>query len=220
MVKICLALAAVAATASAFSDSRISFHAPSRRIRRTSLYMGGAKGGATTMDGKIATVNSVKSKLAASEMVFTIPVAGLTVKEISEIRNTLPDGTTAMVVKNTLMNRAIEGSDWTACAPLASGANVWFFIEEDIKGSLGTYKSSMKDFGKEENNPILGGVIDGDLLDVKQVIEVGKLPSKLELITRIAAGINAVPTKLARVVKEPSSKLARAIKLATEEKSE
>ena len=39
----------------------------------------------------------------------------------------------------------------------------------------------------------------------------------MELIARIAGGINAVPTKLARVVKAPNSKLARAIKLAGEE---
>jgi large subunit ribosomal protein L10 len=43
------------------------------------------------------------------------------------------------------------------------------------------------------------------------------LPSKQELYARIAGSILAVPTKVARVIKAPNSKLARAIKLATDE---
>mmetsp|Transcript_39495 Transcript_39495/g.92283 ORF Transcript_39495/g.92283 Transcript_39495/m.92283 type:complete len:188 (-) Transcript_39495:41-604(-) len=183
-----------------------------------SLYMGGAKGGSTTLDGKTSTVGRVKDRLSASEMVFSVPMAGLTVKDASLIRNSLPEGTTAMVVKNTLMNRAIDGSEWEAVSPLLKGSNLWFFIEEDIKGSLSSYKGSMKEIGKE--NEVLGGCIDGDILDPKQVKAVGALPSKKELMAKIAGGINAVPTKLARVIKAPNSKLARAIKLATEEKSE
>ena len=46
---------------------------------------------------------------------------------------------------------------------------------------------------------------------------ISKLPSKIELITKVAAGIKAVPTKVARVIKAPGEKVARAIKLATDE---
>jgi hypothetical protein len=50
--------------------------------------------------------------------------------------------------------------------------------------------------------------------DKAGVIAISKLPSKIELITKIAGSIKAVPTKVARVIKAPGEKTARAIKLA------
>merc|ERR1719359_1686937 len=74
--------------------------------RDTSLF-GGAKGGATTLEGKQERVAFVKEKLATSEMIFSIPSESFTVSQSTQLRNSLPEGTTAAVIKNTLMTRAI-----------------------------------------------------------------------------------------------------------------
>mmetsp|Transcript_21726 Transcript_21726/g.41194 ORF Transcript_21726/g.41194 Transcript_21726/m.41194 type:complete len:105 (+) Transcript_21726:1-315(+) len=100
---------------------------------------------------------------------------------------------------------------------MLKGANMWFFIEEDIGGTVKSWNSFLKDNGKRETHTILGGNIEGTNYDSKGVEAISKLPSKLELIAQIAGSINAVPTKLARVVKAPGMKVARAIKLAGEE---
>ena len=92
---------------------------------------------------------------------------------------------------------------------------MWFFIEDDIGGTIKAWKSFVKESGKQESHPIFGGVVEGTYYDDKGVEAIGKLPSKDELYAKIAGGIKAVPTKLARVIKAPNSKLARAIKLAT-----
>ena len=122
-----------------------------------------------------------------------------------------------MVVKNKLMNIALEGTVYESAQEQLSGANMWFFIEEDIGGSVKSWNSFLKDSGKKDTLAILGGNIEGINYDAKGVEAISKLPSKLELIAKIAGGINAVPTKLARVVKAPGMKVARAIKLAGEE---
>jgi len=181
--------------------------------------MGGARGEATTPTGKAKTVEVVSELLEKSEMIFTMPASGLTVSEVTALRRSLPEGTTAKVVKNTLMARAIddnEGFEGLQGSALMKGANMWFFVEDDISGSLKTVKSFIKENGKIESHLVEGGVIDGDVIDAAGVKAVENLPSKIELIARIAGGIKAVPTKLARVTKAPNSKLARAIKLATD----
>ena len=117
------------------------------------------------------------------------------------------------------MARAIDGNNnYEAAGSLLKGANMWFFVEEDISGSLKAIKSFLKEEQKGETHAVAAGVIDGDLLDADGVKRVGALPSKLELYARIAGGIKAVPTKLARATKATPSKLARAIKLAADTK--
>jgi len=128
----------------------------------------------------------------------------------------LPEGTTAVVIKNTIMTRAVAGSEYEeATGTLLKGANMWFFIEDDIGASIKAWNSFIKESGKKETHEIRGGVVEGTAYDAKGVEAIGKLPSKDELYARIAGGIKAVPTKVARVIKAPNSKLARAIKLAT-----
>eukprot|EP00520_Triparma_pacifica_P010746 CAMPEP_0118644922 /NCGR_PEP_ID=MMETSP0785-20121206/7215_1 /TAXON_ID=91992 /ORGANISM="Bolidomonas pacifica, Strain CCMP 1866" /LENGTH=212 /DNA_ID=CAMNT_0006536749 /DNA_START=51 /DNA_END=689 /DNA_ORIENTATION=+ len=206
----CAVLLLVLSSASAFLPS--TFHSP-----KTTALFGGAKGHATTIEGKKSRVEFVKEKLETAEMIFSVPSEKITVSQSLELRNSLPEGTTCAVIKNSLMARAIaDNGTWESSSSLLKGSNMWFFIDSDIKGTLKGLKTVTKEHALEDTK-IKGGVIDGDLLDAAGVAKVGEMPSKMELIARIAGGINAVPTKLARVVKAPNSKLARAIKLAGEE---
>ena len=121
------------------------------------------------------------------------------------------------VVKNKLMARAIEGTEYEPVGDMLKGANMWFFIEEDIGGSVKSFNAFTKEYALKETHSIIGGNIEGTNYDAAGVDAISKLPSKIELITRIAGSIKAVPTKVARVVKAPGMKVARAIKLAGEE---
>merc|ERR1712232_993312 len=146
----------------------------------------------------------VQGLLESSEMIFSVPASSLSVSE----------GTTMSVVKNKLMTRACEDTPYAeATADLVKGANMWFFIEEDIGGSVKAWESFVKENGKKETHGILGGVIEGVAYDPAGVKAISKLPSKIELISQIAGSIKAVPTKVARVIKANPEKLARAIKL-------
>jgi large subunit ribosomal protein L10 len=172
---------------------------------------------ATSLDGKKATVEAVKGLLDSSEMIFTVPASSLTVSQTQNLRRSLPEGTTAKVVKNKLMVRALEGTDYESATELLKGANMWFFIQEDISASIKAYNAFCKQEGKLETHAIVGGSLEGQVYDAKGCQDIGNLPSKQELYAKIAGSIKALPTKVARVIKAPSSKLARAIKLATDE---
>ena len=162
----------------------------------------------------------VKELLDKSEMIFTVPGGSMTVSQAQKLRLSLPEGTSMVTVKNKLMARALEGTEYESAASLLKGPNMWFFIEEDIGASIKAFNAFTKETQKKESHPILGGVIEGVLYDTAGVDAIGNLPSKQDLYAKIAGSIKAVPTKVARVIKAPSSKLARAIKLAGEKVNE
>lgn len=213
MVRTALLLSLGLATAGAFQTAQ-----PMARPE-TQLY-GGGSGYATSLAGKTEKVEKVQGLLDSAQMVFTVPASSITVSQSQSLRQSMPEGTTVSVVKNTLMRRATEGTEYEeATAQLLKGANMWVFIEDDIGASIKAWNAFTKETGKKDTHSIQGGVVEGSFYDASGVEAIGKLPSKQELYAKIAAGVNAVPTKLARVVKAPSSKLARAIKLATDENS-
>lgn len=189
-------------------------------VSSTALF-GGARGHATTLDGKKATVSKVRELLEKSEMIIAVPASGIKVSKVQALRRSLPEGTAMQVVKNKLMSRAIEGTSYEPVGEkFLKGANMWFFIEEDIGGTVNSWNAFVKDAGLKDTHTIYGGNIEGTNYDEAGVTAISKLPSKTELIARIAGGIKAVPTKLARATKAPGMKLARAIKLAGEKNNE
>mmetsp|Transcript_23401 Transcript_23401/g.38728 ORF Transcript_23401/g.38728 Transcript_23401/m.38728 type:complete len:213 (+) Transcript_23401:143-781(+) len=208
-MKSCVLFLAAVGSASAFVAG------PSVAARSSTQLFGGAQGGATSMEGKKTTVARMKGLLDTADMIFTVPAGGMTVQQTEGLRRSLPAGTVAAVVKNKLMEKAVEGTDYEAATSLLKGANMWFFIEEDIGSSIKAYNAFLKTEGFKESHPILGGVIEQTAYDSKGIEAIGKLPSKDELYAQIAGSIQAIPTKVARVIKAPNSKLARAIKLAT-----
>lgn len=183
--------------------------------------MGGSSGYATSMAGKQEKVAIVKGLLDSSQLVFSVPASALTVTQIQNLRRSVPEGTTVTVIKNKLFARAVVGTDYEEAAPgLLKGANMWFFIEDDIQGTMKAFDAFTKANGKKESHMVIGGIIEGVAYDMNGIIAISKLPSKIELITKIAGAIKAVPTKVARVIKEPGSKTARAIKLALDKNNE
>jgi large subunit ribosomal protein L10 len=182
---------------------------------QSSLYMGGAGGYSSSLPGKKEKVSKVQGLLETSEMVFACSASSITVSQAQRLRRSLPEGSYVTVVKNTIMKRAIEGSEFEAAGSMMKGANMWFFIEEDIGGTIKAWKTFVKETGKMETHNIFGGVIEGTYYDQTGVEAIGQLPTKDELYAQIAGAVKAVPTKVARVIKAPNSKLARAIKLAT-----
>ena len=203
------------ASATAFSPAP-----QSTTVSSTALF-GGGRGHATTLDGKKATVANVRELLEKSEMIITVPASGITVSRVQDLRRSLPEGTTMKVVKNKLMTRAIEGTTYEPVGDkFLKGANMWFFIEEDIGGTVKAWNQFVKDKGLKDTHNIYGGNIEGTNYDEAGVTAISKLPSKIELITRIAGSIKAVPTKVARVINAPGTKMARAIKLAGEKNNE
>lgn len=166
---------------------------------------------AVKLQKKVDKVTAVKEKLAESETVFQVALPGITVAQISDLKRELPTGSTCATVKNTLMRRAIEDSDWSCVNELCVGSTVWFFVKDDLKGTVEAYKKWAK---KNKREDILGGAMDAVRYDTDQMKAIAALPSKKELFEKIAVLLKVVPAKLGKSVNAVPTKLARAINLA------
>lgn len=163
------------------------------------------------LEKKVVIVDRVKERLETAQMIFQVPLPGLTVANVYDFKQSLPEGSTAMTVKNKLMVRAVADSDWEIVGPILKNSNIWIFVDDDIKGSVEAYKKFEKDNGRD---PIIGGALEATLYDSAGIETVASLPSKLELITQVAILVKKVPTKVATSIKQVPTKVARAIKLA------
>ena len=67
---------------------------------------------------------------------------------------------------------------------------------------------------------IKGGMIEGQLFEPDQVEEIADLPSRRELLTRVAMGINSPLQNLVRFLKNPLQKLTDVLNQVKEQKEE
>eukprot|EP00284_Hemiselmis_tepida_P013836 CAMPEP_0174915398 /NCGR_PEP_ID=MMETSP1355-20121228/1035_1 /TAXON_ID=464990 /ORGANISM="Hemiselmis tepida, Strain CCMP443" /LENGTH=216 /DNA_ID=CAMNT_0016160275 /DNA_START=37 /DNA_END=687 /DNA_ORIENTATION=- len=200
-----------AAVASAFSPTGPAFGLQASGRAAPACSLTGLQM-AKNYDEKEAIVNNVRDRLGSATLIFSTGLEGINMPEINSLRNSLPEGTNAMVIKNRLFKRAVAGSPWIQVNELATKSNLWMFIDEDLQGSIKAFKKWGKETKKGEIN---GGIMEGVVYDTKGIDAIGDLPTKDELYAKIAGGIAAVPTQLARLTKEAGGqKMARGVKLA------
>lgn len=171
-----------------------------------------------TLANKQAIVAELKETLSASQLTFIIGYQGLTVAEITDLRNRLrPKGAVCTVTKNTFMGIAIQAEErWAPMAEILTGDSAFIMVKEDLGGAIKAYQDFQKAAKKTE---IRGGVMDGRLLQENDLKAIAELPSKEQLIAQIAGAINGVATKLAVGINEIPTGLARAIKAMSEKEA-
>lgn len=136
-------------------------------------------------------------------------------------RRAMPQGTKIMIAKNTLMRKAVEGTAFEPIGQASKGMNAWVFVDENVAPAMKAVKKLQKDWNKAGKEVAFSGAcMDGQFIAASAMEPLETLPTKLDLITRIAVGIKQVPTKLARGTKGTASKLGYATKAIAEGKSD
>jgi large subunit ribosomal protein L10 len=173
-----------------------------------------------TLEDKKEIVADLKETLSKSTLALVIEYQGLTVAEITDLRRRLrPTGTVCKVTKNTLMGIAIQDEKkWQPMSELLKGSSAFLLVEEDFSSAIKAYQEFQKASKKTE---LRGGVMEGRLLKEPDIKALGDLPSKEQLIAQIAGAINAVATKVAVGINQVPSSLARALQaIADKEKGD
>lgn len=205
-------LAMLVATSVAFQGSRMTTGC----LRRQSLFMGTApkpSGLSNTKEGKATIIERTKKVLASTELIITIPFDGVTKEQVDMLRKELPKSSKASVVKNKLMSLAVGDTKFAPISQNLKGENMFLFIQEgEGKPTLDALKKWQKEIKRiEPHQQPKSAVMENMFYPASSVEAVANLPTKKELITKIALGIKAVPTKIAKGVKAVPNKLGRAI---------
>ncbi len=169
-----------------------------------------------TLAEKKALVSELKENLSETQMAIVIDFKGLSIAEISDLRNRLrPVGAICKVSKNTLMERAIDGDqNWQPLTEYLAGSSAFLLVKEDFSGAIKAYQDFQKVTKKTE---LRGGVLEGRALSEAEVKAIGDLPSKEQLLGQVAGAINALATKLAVGINEIPTSLARGVRAISEQ---
>ena len=163
-----------------------------------------------TLESKKQTVEVLRGLLDDAEMALVLDFKGLTIKEMSDLRARLQANSgVCKVAKNTLMRQAIDGKDaWSELKPLLTGTNAFILVKGDIGGALKSVQAFQKETQKSETK---GGLYEGKLLSQDEIKAIASLPSKEVLMAQIAGALNSITTKIATGINEVPSGIARSL---------
>lgn len=151
-------------------------------------------------------VESLKSNLANAGIVIVTKQSGLSVAEVTELRRQIRSiGATYKVGKNTLVRRAIEGTQFSSMEPLLEGPTALSFADDPVSVSK-VLVTFTKDNEKLE---ILGGVFGEEVLSVDSIKNLATLPSLDELRAKLVGILQQPAQGVASVLQAPATQLAR-----------
>ena len=154
---------------------------------------------------KEQVVSELKDVFEHSGIIVAAKYAGITVAEMSELRNKMRESSANVrVAKNRLARIAIEKSPPEGMKHLLVDQIVLMYSEDPVTAA----KVSVEFAKTNDNLKIVGGAMGKKILDSDGVIEVSKLPSREEVLSSISALLVAPGGSLAGCIDGPSSSVA------------
>ena len=125
--------------------------------------------------------------LNESDGFVAVTTQGLSVAQIQGLRSTLREQNGVyLVVKNTLLRKALEEANWVVPEDLLAGPIAIVFGRDNMPGVSKALLKHIEDQDFEEKMRVTGGVMSGDILNAQQVDAVSKLPTIEELRAQLA----------------------------------
>ena len=131
---------------------------------------------------------------------------GLTVKELQDLRRSLGENADYAVVKNTLAKLAASEVGISGFDELLTGPTAIAFIKGDVVEAA----KGLRDFAKA--NPALvikGGILDGNILDAKEITKLASLESREVLLAKLAGAMLASLSQAVYLLNAPLAQAAR-----------
>jgi large subunit ribosomal protein L10 len=141
---------------------------------------------------------------------------GLTVEEMTQLRaKAREDGVFLKVAKNTLVHRAVEGTEYECMQKSLTGPLLFAFSMEDP----GAAARLVKDYSKDHHNLIAKLVaVGGELYDASELERLSSLPTYDQGIAMLMGVMKAPIEKLVRTLAEPHTKMVRTVAAVRDDK--
>lgn len=154
---------------------------------------------------KEAVVDNLGQIFADSGVVVVAHYAGLTVAQMTDLRNRMRlAGAGVRVAKNRLAKIALEGKPGAGMSKYLKGQTVIAYSEDPVTAAK-VAKAYSKDNSKFE---IIGGAMGETVLDSGGVDAVAAMPSREELLSSIAGMLVAPAGNIVSAITAPAANLA------------
>ena len=164
---------------------------------------------ALNLEQKKAVVAEVADAASKALAAVAAEYRGLTVEEMTELRAKAREtGVYLKVAKNTLVRRAIEGTEYECMQELLTGPLLLAFSMDDP----GAAARLVKDYSKDHDLLIAKHVsVGGQLYDASELERLSSLPTYDQAIAILMGVMKAPIEKFVRTLAEPHGKLVRTV---------
>ena len=167
---------------------------------------------------KSAIVDQFKSTLGDRPDIFLADLSGINVESVTILRTRFRDaGVGLRVMKNTLLRRAFEGSDYEALGPHLEGPNAVIVSRRDPVAMARIVVAFNKEF-QDKQVKVRAGVLGGRLTGGDRLADLANLPSREVLLAMTLATMQAPVTGFVNVLAGTMRKLLYALQAIGEKK--
>jgi large subunit ribosomal protein L10 len=166
---------------------------------------------------RTAAIAEIADQFRESGAAVLTEYRGLTVAQLSQLRNSIREHATYAVVKNTLTEKAAQEAGITAFDGQFQGPSAIAFVTGDpVEAAKG-----LRDFAKA--HPLLvikAGVLDGKPLSTEEITKLADLESREVLLAKMAGALKGSLTKAAYLFNAPLSQTARVVEALRQKRAE
>lgn len=153
---------------------------------------------AVVLEQKQKQVAELKEKISNAVTGVVVDYKGINVADDTALRKELREnGVEYFVVKNTILGRAIDGTDLDEIKNVLEGTTAIALSTEDYTAAariLSKFAESHEDF------KVKSGFLDGKVVDIATIDALAKLPSKEVLLATVLGAFQAPIAAFARAV--------------------
>ena len=154
---------------------------------------------------KAQLLSELNELFSKAEIVVVSHYKGLTVKEVSELRDNIRKaGAGFRVTKNRITRLALKGTNFENLADLFKGPTAIAFASDPVSAC----KACVEFAKTNEKLIIVGGAMGTGVLSIDEIKKLASIPSMDELRAKIIGLLQAPAAQLARVTKAYSEKEA------------
>ena len=141
---------------------------------------------------KQAQVEELAKEIKEAKVVLLADYRGITVTDVTKLRADLRNvNAEYKVIKNNIIKRALDANGESA---LLEGPTALVMSEEDYLEPSKIIYNFTKD---HDFYKIKGGIVEGKVMTAEEIITLAKLPSRQELLAKLAGALLGNITKLA-----------------------
>lgn len=162
---------------------------------------------ALTLEQKKAVVAEVSAVAQTAHSAVAAEYRGLTVEQMTDLRRKAREGGVFLkVAKNTLVRRAVKGTDFECLSDGLVGPLLFAFSVEEP----GAAARLIKDYAKD-NEQLIAKLVafNANLYDVGELDRLASLPTKDEALSMLLGTMKAPIEKFVRTLAAPHTKMVR-----------
>ena len=158
------------------------------------------------LEAKKQVVSDIVEKLKNAECMMVVSYSGLTVEQVTELRKQCRESDVHYcVLKNRLVNRALQELKIEGMDSLLEGPNAFVFSDKDVTAGPKII-SQFIEKNKLTSLEIKGGLMGTEVIDVNTIKGLAATPSREELLGTLVGCLVSPVSALVAVLDEIAEK--------------